>query len=511
MIGRLAFRSLTAHPVRSAVLAAGFGVGVGVMAILLGVAAIVLEQAESPALVGGGDVLIRLGPHVPARLVLSGTLQSESLRRRVRVAAPFHTTDLYLHQDGGTTRVFARGGIPSLEHALDDRETRELPAWTDSPADTRWKEASPASVLRSIDRFHAIPDAPAWTNSWAEWLYFNGRASDARFYLTFLVGPRATGGQRVASVRLQLERHGVMRTYASSAMISADEAMRAPELTIGTSSVRLEGLQYRVHLDVRGQTDAQRVIGDLTLTASAGRLVPPLEIHGARGWLTGYVVPVMSGPLDGVLTVSGTRAGVESPPQTTAPNGTRQTRRTEPDLRDFRGGNLRSSYRRVPDRNDATGEVVSLAGGVGYHDHNWGFWQGVSWQWGQVQHEDLSFIYGRVFPPREAADPERFPGFVGALGPDGPLGYATNVQITETNDAAGQPQAIAISARSASLDLTLRFTVGSSVTSPMAQGPLASSVDFLQLRGNYSVSGRAAEREINFSAPGSAETFRGAR
>ena len=49
----------------------------------------------------------------------------------------------------------------------------------------------------------------------------------------------------------------------------------------------------------------------------------------------------------------------------------------------------------------------SLAGGTGYHDHNWGFWQGVSWQWGQVQHGDLSLLYGRVFPPREAADPER--------------------------------------------------------------------------------------------------------
>ncbi len=59
MIGRLALRSLTAHPVRSAVLAAGFGVGVAVMAILLGVAEIVLDQAQSPALVGGGDVVIR--------------------------------------------------------------------------------------------------------------------------------------------------------------------------------------------------------------------------------------------------------------------------------------------------------------------------------------------------------------------------------------------------------------------------------------------------------------------
>src|SRR4026209_911800 len=93
---------------------------------------------------------------------------------------------------------------------------------------------------------------------------------------------------------------------------------------------------------------------------------------------------------------------------------------------------------------------VSLAG-TGYHDHNWGFWKGVSWQWGQAQQGDLSVIYGRVFPPPKAADPERIPGFVGALGPDGPLGYSTDVRITETNDDKGQPRSIAIRARSTSL------------------------------------------------------------
>src|SRR5687768_5233179 len=107
MIGRLAVRSLTAHPIRSAVLAAGFGVGVGVMAILLGVAEIVLDQSRSPALAGGGDVVIRLAPQMPARLLLSGTLQSDALRPRIRVAAPSHSTALYLMRDGQGTRVTA--------------------------------------------------------------------------------------------------------------------------------------------------------------------------------------------------------------------------------------------------------------------------------------------------------------------------------------------------------------------------------------------------------------------
>jgi hypothetical protein len=459
MIGRLAFRSLTAHPVRSAVLAAGFGFGVAVMAILLGVAAIVLEQAQSPEQVGGGDVLIRIGPQVPARLLLSGTLQADALRSRLRVASPFDTTDLFLHHDGRTTRLFAHGGIPSLERALGDRETRDLEAWQDSADDRAWIGESPARVLRSIDRFHPIPDAPEWSDSWAEWLYFNGRANDARFYLTFIVGPSTPDGRRAAGVRLQLERNGRMETYRSAALMANGDVMRAPDLAIGASSVRLDGMRYRVHVDVDGE-GGRRVVGDLTIDASPGRLVPPIEMRGARGWITGYVVPVMSGPLGGSLSVAGT--------------------------------------------------TVSLDGGTGYHDHNWGFWRDVSWQWGQVQHGDVSFIYGRVFPPRAAADPDRFPGFVGALGPDGPLGYATNVKIAETNDAGGRPQSIEIQARGTTLDLTMRFRVGSAVTTHMAQGPLAGGVDFLQLRGEYDVSGRAGGRDVAFSSPGSAETFRGA-
>lgn len=465
MIGRLALRSLTAHPVRSAVLAAGFGVGVAVMAILLGVAEIVLEQAQSPALAGGGDVVVRLAPQVPAQLLLSGTLQADALRERVRVAAPSHTTDLFLLTGGRVTRVEARGGIPSLERALGDPEVAGVGAWSDAPGDIAWIEQSPAGVLRRIDRFHPIPDAPRWDSSWAEWLYFNGRSEDARFYLTFLAGPRLPEGGRAAGVRLQLERNGRMETFAASATITDEDVRSAPDITIGASSVRLEGLRYLIHLDLPGD-GGRRVRGDLTLEASPGKLVPPIEIGGAMGWVTGYVVPVMSGRLDGTIAVD-----------------------------------------------DPRGETVqvSLDDGTGYHDHNWGFWQDVTWQWGQVQHEGVAFIYGRVFPPPDAADPERLPGFVGALGPDGPVGYATDVRISEVNDAAGRPQTITIRAVGTAFDVTLRFDVETAISNRMDQGPLGSGLEFLQLRGRYTVTGRAGSQEFDFTAPGAAETFRGER
>jgi hypothetical protein len=427
------------------------------MALLLGVAAIVLTQAESPALVGGGDVLVQLAAQVPARLVLAGTLQSDALRPRIQAASPFASTDLYLVRDTGTTRVAARGGIPSLERALGDPETSNATSWKDSSGDEAWTGQTPGSVLALIDRFHQIPDAPEWSQSWAEWLYFNGRSADARFYLTFLVGPRVTPTTRLAGVRLQLERNGTMDTYSAAASLSDAEIEGAPNLSIGASSVRLDDLRYTIHLDLSG-TRGRRVRGDLTLQASPGRLVPPLEMAGARGWVTGYVVPVMSGALQGSLDVGGSTLAMQ---------------------------------------------------GTGYHDHNWGFWQGVTWQWGQVQHEDLSLLYGRVFPPANAADPDRLPGFVGVLGPDGPLAYATNVRITETNDAQSRPQRIVIDAHGPSLNVQLQFDAVSRVTTPMTQGALSSGMDFLQLRGQYAVKGRAGSKSLDFSAPGTAETFRG--
>jgi hypothetical protein len=460
MIGTLAVRSLVARPVRSAVLAAGFGFGVGVMAILLGVAEVVLEQAQAPALVGGGDVLIRTGPQVPAQLLLSGTLQSEGLRSRVRTAAPFHTSQLYLIHGDRSTRVSARGGIPSLERLLGDRETASFAGWVDTADDVAWTRNSPEEVLRQIDRFHPIPGATEWDDSWAEWLYFNGRAAEARFYLTFLAGPRLENGRRAAGVRLQLERAGRIETYSAATEIMDEDVADAPDLRIGASSVRLEGMRYRIRLELADDR-GRPLVGDLTLEASAGRLVPPVEIAGARGWRTGYVVPITSGRLDGEIV---------------SPDG-----------------------------------PVSLANGRGYHDHNWGYWAGVSWQWGQVQHDDLSFIYGRVFPPADAADPDRVPGFVGALGPDGPNGYATDVRITETNDERGSPRTTALRAGGNAFDLELRFDVSSIVTTRMSQGPLATGLDFLQLRGQYTVKGHAGDRAFDFTAPGAAETFRGTR
>ena len=91
------------------------------------------------------------------------------------------------------TRLRARGGIPSMERAVGDPEVARVAAWTDAPGDRSWTAPDPGELLRAMDRFHAIPDAAAWADSWAAWLYFNGRTADGatRFYLSFMTGPRS--------------------------------------------------------------------------------------------------------------------------------------------------------------------------------------------------------------------------------------------------------------------------------------------------------------------------------
>ena len=472
MILRLALRSLSTRPVRTIILACGFGLGVAVMAILLGIGEVILDQARSPALQGGGDVVISgaFGAVDSARLVLSSVLGAGNIRARVRAMSPSKHSTLYLITPKRTWVVTARGGVPSLEKAIGDPETGGRAGWIDAPSDRAWAAPDAGDVLRTLDRFHPPPDVPEFAASWAEWLYFNGRTADGpRFYLTFLVGPSTRPGKRSAVVRLQLEREGKTTNYSTTGEVDEQTVLAgAPDLDVGDSHVRLAGLRYRIALQLTAERNAgtastagnraSRLTGNLTLDAAPGRSLPPTVMHGARGWLSGYVVPVLSGTIRGAL--------------------------------------------------DIDGHTVPLDNMSGYHDHNWGFWQGVRWQWGQVAHDDLSFVYGRVFPPANVADPERVPGFLGVLGPDGPLGVSTDVSIVE-RDAGGRPQQVDITARGNGVDVRLVLSVDRAIRSDLQAASTAGALtDFLQLSGVYRVTGHAGDRRIDFTAQGAAETFR---
>ncbi len=466
MIIRLAVRSLVTRPMRSAVLSIGFGLSIAVMAELLGVGEVILEQAHSPALAGGGDVVMSggIGPLEGARYVLTSVLGSPAFASRVTAASPSRRGTLYLLSANANGPVTVRGGIPSREQAVGDPEVAGQADWKDEPRDHGWTNPEPGDLLRAMDRFHPVP-APATGGRWAEWLYFNARSADGaeRFYLTFMTGPADAAGMRPAFVRLQLNRGGTTTNYSATAAVNDRDVLdRAPDIDVAGNSVRLasDGT-YHIFLDLRAEGSLPPLTGVLTLKPASGRSIPPATIHGARGWLSGYVVPVLSGAFTGVL-----HAGRED---------------------------------------------VVVDGMAGYHDHNWGYWEGVRWQWGQVADGAISIVYGRVFPPADVADPGRVPGFLGVIGADGPIAFSTEVTIRE-DDANGRPRTVTIECRSRRLEMRLRLDVAESVQTSMGLTREASgAMTFLQLGGVYQVNGRAAGREINFTARGSAETFRSAR
>jgi hypothetical protein len=459
VILRLALRSLATRPVRTAVLACGFGFGIAVMAALLGVGDVILEQAHSPALEGGGDVVIagRFGALENARFVIGSVLGSPDVAAQTVAISPWTRDTLYLLKDGRATAVTVTGGLPDAERAVAGRDVDTPAAWRNTDTDTTWSAPDDAAVLKSMDRFHPIPQLPEFAASWAEWLYFNGRSADGRvrFYLTFMVGPSTAPGRRMAGVRLQLDRDGHTSTYSAGAVV--DEATvldAAPNLDIAGSRMRLDGLSYRIELALPGAS------GTLVLDATPGQSLPPAAITGARGWVTGYTAPVLSGIVHGTLTIGR--------------------------------------------------DQIALQNATGYHDHNWGFWKGVRWQWGQVASGDLSIVYGRIFPPSDVADPDRVPGFLAVLGAKGPIGFSTAVSLEETGGDHGQPNRVAVHARGQAIDLTMVFGVDRVVRTPMAMTGAAPGMpaDFLQMGGEYRVTGTVGARAVEFTARGAAETFR---
>ncbi len=478
MTFRLALRALLAKPVRSAVLAGGFGFGIAVMAVLLGVGQVILEQARSPDLHGHGDVLIVS----ETRALEQGRFHAASLRRQqglgpqIETISPGAADRLYVVGTSGVRAVDGSAGIPSLERALGDPIASRIDAWRDAPGDAAWTAPDPDDLFRALDRFHAPPSLPGYDESWAEWLYFKGAAGGATFYLSFLYGPVEEDGTRGAVVSLQLDDGGGMRCYADGGRFDAARVLEtAPDVDIGANRIRIADGAYRVRLalyesDCAGGPAGARfdpalgvaLDGGLTLGASLEKAVPPFVLRGARGWLSGYVVPVLEGPLAGTLRVGG---------------------------------------RDVP-----------FDGGIGYHDHNWGFWRDVTWQWGQVAGDGVSIVYGRVHPPPDIADPERSPAFLGVIGPDGPAGFSADATIEEV-DAPGtdRPERIRVTGAGASFDLELDFAVETLARSPVGSGTAAAEAggtEFLQMHGPYTVRGRVGGREVAFESRGAAETFR---
>ncbi len=471
MYARLAFRHLLVRPGRALVLLVGYALGVAVMIVLLSVGDAMLDQSRDVALVGGGELTV-LPQGVDVEALRSGGLAGMFFGIN---AAPFVAREIL----GGARHASAVASIsPVIELKLATVRTAdtsfavraggELPAaalragsglhviagsWSSNASDRRWIAPDAQQLYDEIDRFHR----PAQGDStWAEWQYFNVVVTAREWwYITLLVAgdPSSThfGGQLLVTHRLPGGAYHRFVTSIPRDRVVTD-TLRA-DLTVGPGTVTQRDGTYHV----RGHSG--RATFDLVITPSPHRYFPPIEL-GAGSSPSGYAVPALSGSASGRLC-------------------------------------------------DGASCVV-VRGAQAYHDHNWGSWHAVTWEWGAGQGGSHAVLYGGVLP--EDRRPGSVPFFF-AL--EDSLGFQQVYRFEEVRRMGGRaipgfpgisaPESLHIDA--VRLTDTLRLDVV--ILDVAASTSLAAGPDrvFLQMRGHWQARGRAAGETISDSGSGFFETW----
>ena len=476
MIATLAFRHLLVRKLRSLFLLVGFSLGVGVMIVLLSVGQAMLEQSRDASLVGGGEVtVLPQGIDVEAmrtgglggmffgidraRFLARQILGGERQRRLVRVVSPgIEGKLLYLRRADRTIAVRAGGEIPSRALAVGSGLNVRTGRWEDSGADSSYMAPTQQQLYDELDRFH-LPASP--DSSWGEWHYFNLVISpDEWWYVTYLIGGEAPHGQLLVTHR---RPDGAYERYVSQAASDqvAFDTTRA-DVTIGRNFVRQRRGTYRLRGLAHGRTGPVSI--DVSVTPAPNRYFPPVELRD-EGFVSGYVAPGLVASGSGNICV-----------------GQRCSRFTD-----------------IP----------------AYHDHNWGIWRDVTWEWGAARGSRLSLLYGGVYGPGRSADAASnisspfFLTLVDSLGVEqvlrfGRIGYQGRRPASGTVGATS-PERFSIVANRESDTLRLNVRIVDALATEMGTGGFRRV--FLQMRGRFSLSGRVLGKAVADSGTGFFETY----
>lgn len=480
MLLTLALRHLLVRPLRSLFLLLGFALGVGVMIVLLSVGEAMLQQSRDVSLVGGGEItVLPQGIDVEAmrtggvsgmffgldraRFLTRQVLGGPRYHSEVRAVAPaIEGKLLYLRAAGRTVVVRAGGEIPSRARAVGTALDLRAGRWHDSAADSAYVAPRPQQVYDELDHFH-LPPRP--DSTWAEWHYFNVTAGPHEWwYVTYLVGGEVSlagsdSGRRWGGRLLITRRAPDGRYERYIATVPAEQVVfdtARADLTLGQSSVRQRDGRYRLRARARGPAGAVRF--DLMVRPTPNRYFPPVEL-GEGGLLSGYVVPGLTASATGVIC-AGSRC----------------------------------------DR---------VKGVPAYHDHNWGVWRDVTWEWGAAGGSRIALLYGGVYDSTARASPF-FLALVDSLGVRQVLRF-DRIAYSGSRPAAGArgaraPTRIALLAAREADTVRLAVRVEDALASATAAGP---DRLFLQMRGRFTLDGRVAGQAVADSGAGFFETYVG--
>jgi len=359
----------------------GFGVGVAVMIVLLSIGEAMLFQARNEKLVGGGSITV-LPEGLDVEVMKTGgigglffSIDHASFLYRQLFASPRYAKQisavapqiegrlLYVRtRDGKEYPVHASGEIPSATKAVGAAPEIVDGKWDNDDGDRRWVAPTMAELRHEIDHFHLPLDSVANRDTWAEWHYFNVLPQGGRrwAFVSFIVGGDVAGTKWGGKLGITLrEQGGATRRFGatvdrSRVRFSTSDA----NLVFGDSRVTvLPDGDYEVRATAREETGGG--------SSGAGKIEINLRVHpaphayfpgvamGSGGFVSGYTVPALRASASGTLCVDGT--------------------------------------------------CEQLTDAQSYHDHNWGVWRGVTWDWGASRAGQYTFLYGRVYPPDSTA------------------------------------------------------------------------------------------------------------
>lgn len=478
----LVWRTLLYRPWRTAVLLGGFGLGVAVMVALLAVGDALLTQAHDRDVAAGGDLVLLpagLDPEVLKVGAVTGMYlaipNARFLTRQVllgpRYAAAIAGVSpeivdklVYLRTGDGRVHTARASGL-APEAARRARSALAVDL-ADPAAEASGDPLSPPwpVLLARLDRFHQ-PPAGAAGRTWAEWWYFNFAAADGSYGYISMIADRA----RRVTVAVEWRRPGRepvrwIERYAGGVL-----PVEGTTLGAGPHRVDLRDGVYHVRLRRQG------FVADLRWRPVPFAYLPPFELD-AGPVRSGYVVPALRAAVTGTVVVGGQTVAVDA---------------------------------------------------VGYHDHNWGTWQAVTWEWGTVSTPDVALLAGVVrhpsLPAREmlvsvyALDGR--PGLLGMLrapaptrerwraGPRvGRLRVRVPGQLSyRAVNAAGDWLEVQVAVQE--VTATALAAAGAAETGTGGGARAAGREVFLQMRGGYTVRGVVGGRHVAVTAPGFAETF----
>jgi hypothetical protein len=246
------------------------------------------------------------------------------------------------------------------------------------------------------------------------------------------------------------------------------------DLTVGSGVVAVDADgRYRVRARARAENGSAEATVDLTVSPAAGAYFPGAALGGGS-FVSGYAVAALRADAVGTICV-------------------------------------RDSCERYD-------------GAQAYHDHNWGVWRGVTWEWGAARAGSYTFLYGRVQPPDSTgSDTPLFFYLVDSLG-FRTLFRPRRLDYTDGRRVRVAGRAVRVPSRAVFADVrgddTLRVELdiedAAATDTRMPQAERGETMAaralaqpyFIQMKGRARISGRVGGAPIAGEGAGFFETYR---